>query len=309
MFRFNKNKSEDKIKSLEKENKKLAKKVDNLEKVVDSYNILFNNLYVYYDHTPTGLLKNSHEIIMQMLDFIDNVCEKHSLEWWLHEGSLLGAYRHGGFIPWDDDCDIAMLRCDYEKFLDVIRDEVKSHGLDENIRVKNSVMVSNKILTFTKLDFWVGRDLIGFVDVFPMDYLKQNDKDIKERYLSEHKRFRKELTDGADRRQLLKKTFETLNLTTEKTPYVVNSIESSHFSFGVHQSDEMFPLTKIQFEDRTYPCPKDPSHYLKNRYGDYMKVPKKVDIHQFHHRLLTTENINEILDENIKLLKEINDNF
>ena len=181
---------------LEKENRMLAERIDRLEKenekILESYNILFNNLYVFHELTPKRLVVQSRQIILEMLDFIDNVCRKHSIEWWLYGGSLLGAYRHGGFIPWDDDCDINMLRCDYEKFLDIIPGELENNGLASNIKVKNAVKVNNKILTFTKLDYWVGKDLIGFVDVFPTDYIKKVDDDIKEKYLAEHKRFRKE---------------------------------------------------------------------------------------------------------------------
>lgn len=298
---------------LEKENRMLAERIDRLEKenekILESYNILFNNLYVFHELTPKRLVVQSRQIILEMLDFIDNVCRKHSIEWWLYGGSLLGAYRHGGFIPWDDDCDINMLRCDYEKFLDIIPGELENNGLASNIKVKNAVKVNNKILTFTKLDYWVGKDLIGFVDVFPTDYIKKVDDDIKEKYLAEHKRFRKELADGAERREILKTTFKNLNLTTDVCEHVITSVEDSDFSFGVYETEEMFPLDTIKFESRQYPCPKNPVHYLEYRYKDYLKVPKKVDIHDFHHRLLKTENIHEILDGEIDRLHEINQNF
>ena len=81
------------------------------------------------------------------------------------------------------------------------------------------------------------------------------------------------------------------------------------FSFGIYDADEMFPLSTIKFESREYPCPKNPVHYLEKRYPDFLKVPQKIDIHDFHHRLLKTENVHEILDGEINRLKEINKNF
>ena len=293
--------------------KQLEDRINTLEKknaeVLDSYNALFNNLYLFNEITPTRLVVQSRELILEMLDFIDNVCRKHDMQWWLYGGSLLGAYRHGGFIPWDDDCDINMLRCDFEKFLDVIGDELKSNGLESNIKVKNSFHVNDVTLPFTKLDYWVGKDLIGFVDVFPTDYIKYFDEDIKETYLSEHRKFRDEIKAGAKRRDLLDDIFENLNLSIEPTEHVITGVEDTDISFGIYDADEMFPLSTIKFESREYPCPKNPVHYLEKRYPDFLKVPQKIDIHDFHHRLLKTENVHEILDGEINRLKEINKNF
>lgn len=279
------------------------------DEILDSYNILFNNLLVFHELTPSPLLDKSHRLILEMLDFIDNVCKKHGLEWALYEGSLLGAVRHEGFIPWDDDCDIFMLRDDYEKFYDVIGDELKASGLDRYIRVKNGSIVSGNILRFTKLDYWVGKKLIGFVDVFPMDYIREYDDDIQEKYLAERREFSTRLRDGEDRRELLKTVFENLNLTTEPTDNLVTSVEGSDFSFGIYDAGQMYPFGELKFEDRVYPCPKNPKHYLEKRYGDFLSVPKKVEIHGLHERLIKTENIIDILDEQIEVLRNANENF
>ena len=62
------------------------------------------------------------------------VLEKYDLKYWLDYGTLLGAVRHGGYIPWDDDIDLGMMRKDYNRFIEVIKDELISNNLN-NVEV------------------------------------------------------------------------------------------------------------------------------------------------------------------------------
>jgi lipopolysaccharide cholinephosphotransferase len=61
---------------------------------------------------------------LKMLSKVDDICRKHNIRYYIVAGTLLGAIRHGGFIPWDDDIDIAMYREDYTKFLEIAPDEL-----------------------------------------------------------------------------------------------------------------------------------------------------------------------------------------
>ena len=71
-------------------------------------------------------IENLHGILFEMLEEIDRICSKNDIKYSLFAGSALGAVRHGGFIPWDDDLDIVMLRPDYEKFLQIADKELSS---------------------------------------------------------------------------------------------------------------------------------------------------------------------------------------
>ena len=69
-------------------------------------------------------------IELEIADEIDRMCREHGVGYFLAYGSLLGAARHGGFIPWDDDMDIAMLRADYERFAAHFREWRSSERFD-----------------------------------------------------------------------------------------------------------------------------------------------------------------------------------
>lgn len=101
---------------------------------------------VYYGRMP-----RIREIELRILDEVDAICKKHNINYFLTAGTMLGAVRHGEFIPWDDDVDIGMLPEDYKRFLEVCPDslsldygyqnfktELTSHYIHDKIRVKNS---------------------------------------------------------------------------------------------------------------------------------------------------------------------------
>ena len=67
-------------------------------------------------------LRMQQRRMLDILLHINGVCSKHGIKYWLSSGTLLGAVRHGGFIPWDDDLDIEMLREDYDRFIEVFED-------------------------------------------------------------------------------------------------------------------------------------------------------------------------------------------
>ena len=73
------------------------------------------------------LLKGLHEVELEIMDVIHNICIENNIKYSIAYGSLLGAVRHEGFIPWDDDFDIIMPRKDYEKFK-LIWSQIKYEG-------------------------------------------------------------------------------------------------------------------------------------------------------------------------------------
>lgn len=99
-----------------------------------------------FDNTYLGKLKTVQEILLGYLLEIDRICRKYHIRYFLAGGTLLGAIRHHGFIPWDDDADVMMLREDYDRFLKVVQEE-----LPENIFVQLPTTEKGNHNPFTKL--------------------------------------------------------------------------------------------------------------------------------------------------------------
>lgn len=278
-------------------------------KVLDSYNLLFNNIFKFNKLEPTLIAKYSRELNNQLLDFIGNVCKKYGLQWWLDFGVLLGAVRHGGNIPWDDDYDISMMRSDYDKFFKIIHNELKENDLENLIHVNlNKKGPNNSLLSFIKLEYFDNGRLFGFVDIFPYDYIDRTIDDydhVKSIFYNEHYKFIDELKAGVDRDVALEKYFKLFNVTNNQTDIMILGIE--HFTYNEISHENVFPLSQIKFEDRYYPCPNKPKDFLRQEYGDdFMKVPKTIYNHGFFDALSRYDDVLVTFERNISLLKEIN---
>lgn len=99
-----------------------------------------------FDGSYQGKLKEIHDLLLAYLLEVDRICTKHQIKYFLAGGTLLGAIRHQGFIPWDDDADVMMLREDYEKFLKVVQQE-----LPPNMKVQTPKTEKGNHNVFTKI--------------------------------------------------------------------------------------------------------------------------------------------------------------
>ena len=98
--------------------------VDGKEKV-HGMNQDFLKEEVRWDHFIDQKQKKIWALELEILEFLDAICKKHGLRYYLEHGSLLGAARHQGFIPWDDDLDVGMPRPDYEKLKVIMETEIR----------------------------------------------------------------------------------------------------------------------------------------------------------------------------------------
>lgn len=130
--------------------------------------------YVNYD------LKGLQESQLLLLEEFKRICEKHALKWYAIGGTLLGAVRHKGFIPWDIDIDVAMMRCDYEKFGDLCTKELSSRFSYKSFKNEEHHYSPHAKLYMNNTTMIIGykgkdngkhlKDHKGiFIDIFPLD--------------------------------------------------------------------------------------------------------------------------------------------
>lgn len=130
-----------------------------------------------------GLMKHAWAAQMEILADVDKVCKKHNIQWFADSGTLLGAIRHSGYIPWDDDLDICMLRDDYNRFLAVAEEELpEGYYIPKNRDAGRWMFTSvfNGSSTFLdkeRLEKFHGFPLCTFIDIFVLDYLASDPED------------------------------------------------------------------------------------------------------------------------------------
>ena len=233
------------------------------------------------------------QIQMGILDEIHRFCETQNITYFLSSGSLLGAVRHGGYIPWDDDIDIYLPRKDYERLLREFKD-------NEQFRLLNPAKEPHYYYTFAKVvdtrTLMVETETDGYeigvyVDVFPIDYvpddLKERERVFKrKKLLYKIRRCKISNSNPLHSRlaywcyRLLPVSVEKLNrmirkliVREEPTQYVCHMTEAGPALKHCFPASDIASAVDIKFEDRTYKTMVGYKDYLTCTYGDYMKLP------------------------------------
>ena len=215
-------------------------------------------------------------------------CERKNLKYYLAYGTLLGAKRHGGFIPWDDDIDVIMTRKDYNLLLKYVEQENISDDLDL-ISIQKGTWDEPiaKIVDKNTIAYQHSKNKIGlWIDVFPIDYY--DDKIFKKnRFLRKiliAKKTKKFSFKAKDLSKLLLK-FGTYPISmmqiSKKMDYKSQSAKESNFYcnsvFSPYPNDviqkDWLEQSNIEFEKHIFKTFKDPDLYLTKVYGNYMKLP------------------------------------
>jgi lipopolysaccharide cholinephosphotransferase len=231
------------------------------------------------------VLREAQLIMFDMLVEFDKICRKHNLQYWLDSGTLLGAIRHNGFIPWDDDIDLSMPVEDYREFARIAKDE-----LPEGIFFQNKITDPSFPFDYMKLrserativEFHeAGRDVDYhqgvFVDIFPMFAINETKLNhfFYEKSFSIIRFFSAKKFDCTRIRKVIKKSIEKLHVGWDKK-IGTNVIYSGKMPdvAGAFNYNAIYPLVKMEFEGREFPVPNDPHHYLSTLYSfDYMELP------------------------------------
>lgn len=260
-------------------------------------------------------MKNNIKVLqteeLKVMKIIKEICEKENIRYFMIGGTLLGAIRHSGFIPWDDDVDLAMPRKDYERFLEVSNKYLPSNIFVQNFRTDDKyryyiTRVLNKNILVEEKRF-IGVDTpqaYASVDIFPIDG-SPNKKFFRNIHYFRVmiRRFLMSLCyrDTIDKERkrskmenlllniLIKIPFERIispNKIKESLDKLLKkySMDNSLYSgtiMGAYRIREMVPTVMFgnpklyKFEDDTFYGPELVDDYLKHMYGNYMKLPPK----------------------------------
>lgn len=237
-------------------------------------------------------LRQAQLRMLNILKEVDRICKNNNINYWLSDGTCLGAVRHKGFIPWDDDIDIAMMPEDYEKFLKIAPKELCSENYflhtkntDPNMALNSAKVRDRKSLFIDECEIENEKYHQGiYIDIFPMAYLK-NINIFTQKLFSIITKV-KDLNPyaGNKRKQklilkylgviLICKKISTIFFAKEKT----QEIGYRYLYSQIQRLENIFPLSEIEFEGYKFPCPNNVDLYLKELYGDtYMNLPPEKD--------------------------------
>lgn len=244
---------------------------------------------VYNTHKITELppaKEKKREIQKQclhLLDMVDNVCTKHGLKYWLDFGTLIGVVRHNGFIPWDDDIDICMLRSDYEKVLTYLPTQWEIEGTTFILRERQE---NHFQLRLCSLDNSIGLDIFP-VDEFSISAHPEAKPNIERRIKQSYplvRQISKQMGLGTDMLELRKRLSHihiemVLGKDTdiEGEKVLMYGIDYPHaHPECVFDKSTIFPLRQKSFEGKLYWIPNKDKEHLSYLYGDWMSYPRFV---------------------------------
>lgn len=244
---------------------------------------------------------------LEILKDFDKLCKKHDIQYVVFYGAAIGAVRHGGFVPWDDDIDILMLRQDYEHFLDVAKEvDDKYYLINAEANPNFPNMLTSIVLKGTKLITDSFKNTGGgiCIDIFPMDNIC--DDPVKEKKQAREAWFWNKLMilrqlsspnvpfSGTMRTIVLfachiihicLKLFHIspkwLYGKCKKVCLRYAYIQTNRIAFltdtkpgwSVFTKEELFPLQYLDFEGAKFPFPKEMDKLLTRYYGNYMQLP------------------------------------
>lgn len=259
-------------------------------------------------YTISRLSKQVWQIQLDMLCKLLSVCKRYDLKIWAEGGTLIGTIRHKGFIPWDDDIDMIMLREDYNKLVKIAPKEFlhpyffQSAETEKNYMRGHAQLRNSNTTAILPGDIWQDFNQGIFIDIFVADVLPDDTKgQRKELYATLEKKrtklynalygtllCRKPLKYIIDYLQVKKKgVFNSyvsmcspiINASEKSTQMADVLFSSLHYKKITRELSWYDETLMLPFEDMEMPVPSGYDNILKTQYGDYMKPVKAPTMH------------------------------
>lgn len=292
---------------------------------------------IYPEYIPKEkTVRIAQEICLKLLEELDDICVKNKITYWIDGGTLLGAVRHQGFIPWDDDIDVCFSMDDYSRLLEVLNDYCDSNP-DRLLYFKNTRF---KYLTdfYGSTEYLVDGIFPIKIDLIPVKLIENTEKSLN--------------TDNSINQVcsifLVGKAKESLKIIPEHQSlinfkngimhaksnfikfycsYMLNNIKYKNDTLSLaaycyhdafmqkkrpyHTTKSIFPVQKVLFESRQFYAPNIPHDYLTVLYGsDYLTLPpvekQKTHISSFYKNENITKEDLKLFIERFQLLGDFN---
>ena len=262
-------------------------------------------------------IKDVQNVELEILTELDRICKKYSLKYQLFSGTLLGAVRHKGFIPWDDDIDVCLLREDYNRLLSVCKSELspkyflQNYDTDKNCVLQFSKLRKNDTIFRSKSYKYSDVHQGIFIDIFPSDNIvtdsilgKLHPKLMnimfvittsmdKSRCYNAKNSFRKFI------RILIYYIFSIFNKSfidklatkvacmfnsrdTKYIAHLTNGVSRGRIEKFIREKHTFYDTIDWEFEGYKFPIPRNYHEVLTRHYGDYMKLPPENQRYPHH---------------------------
>lgn len=240
---------------------------------------------------PEGsTLWRQQQRMLEMMVWLDDVCRRHRIPYWLGSGTLLGAVRHGGFIPWDDDVDIEFRREDYPRLLQVLTQEtagtdyaLQTHDTDPGYFFTYAKLRDRR----SRLQEQTGYDRIFtyqgiYLDLFvlepmtkPLHWLSNRTFGVIYKVLRNPEYNTQQLIRKTDSiyRVNMRFVFPLLRLLSRLfSPRLLTYSPGIPFE-SQRDPAELFPLSTVVFEGHRFSAPHNPEAYLRRMFGNWQRLP------------------------------------